>query len=102
MPEENVVSPPPSLAPRRNRWLWVVLPLLLLGAGIYLYSQTKNSSNAKAASNKGGGKQGRKADLPAVPVVGARATKGDIGVYYNGLGTVTPISTVKKAGSMEN
>jgi multidrug efflux system membrane fusion protein len=33
-------------------------------------------------------------DYSAVPVVAVQATKGDIGVYFTGLGAVTPIYTV--------
>jgi membrane fusion protein, multidrug efflux system len=32
--------------------------------------------------------------MPVAPVVAVRAEKGDIGVYFTGLGTVTPIYTV--------
>jgi multidrug efflux system membrane fusion protein len=47
--------------------------------------QGKTSPNA-AGSKKGGG--------GAIPVVVATAQKGNIGVYYTGLGVVTPIYTV--------
>ena len=96
MPEESESPPPtPPKSPHSHRWVWVLLPLLVLTAGIYLYSQTKNSSTAKAAPARSGGKQDRKGgEASTVPVEGARATKGDIGVYFNGLGSVTPISTV--------
>jgi membrane fusion protein, multidrug efflux system len=39
-------------------------------------------------------KAGRSAPPRAVPVVGAAARTGDLGVYQTGLGTVTPVSTV--------
>jgi multidrug efflux system membrane fusion protein len=38
--------------------------------------------------------QGANLRLPSVPVVAAKTRKGDIGVYYTGLGAVTPIYTV--------
>ena len=94
MPEEPArPSPTPSSRRSRHRWLWVLLSLVLT-ASIYLYSQTKSSSTAKAAPARSSGKQDRKGEASTVPVEGARATKGDIGVYFNGLGSVTPISTV--------
>jgi multidrug efflux system membrane fusion protein len=48
-----------------------------------------------AAAKTGGGKKGGRgggAGGPA-PVVATRATRGNIGVYFNGLGSVTPIYT---------
>jgi multidrug efflux system membrane fusion protein len=38
--------------------------------------------------------QGANLRSPTVPVVAAKTRKGDIGVYYTGLGAVTPIYTV--------
>jgi multidrug efflux system membrane fusion protein len=38
--------------------------------------------------------QGTNLRVPTVPVVAAKTQKGDIGVYYTGLGAVTPIYTV--------
>jgi len=72
---------------------------LALAAGIFLYSQTKMPATGgrpgESSPKKGGkGGRGRNGEPPVIPVVGARAQKGNIGVYINGLGTVTPIYTV--------
>jgi hypothetical protein len=51
--------------------------------------QSVKSSNAPLA---GGGKAGP--GPPSVPVVTTKSRKGDIGVYFTGLGAVTSINTV--------
>jgi multidrug efflux system membrane fusion protein len=48
-------------------------------------ADAKAASAAKAAAAKG---------PPPIPVVAAMSHKGDIGVYYSGLGAVTPLATV--------
>ncbi len=69
----------------RRKWLGLlVVCLLLIGAYVWL------TRGGRAQSNSG--KQAPSA--AAVPVVAAAAKKGDIGVYLNGLGTVTPLNTV--------
>jgi multidrug efflux system membrane fusion protein len=89
-------------SPRRSRfkWWWLVLPVLL-AAVIYLYSfESKSSASGSNGAPKGGGsakkggKGGRGGEPQAIPVVGTRALKGDISVYLNGLGNVTPLNTV--------
>ena len=67
-----------------------------LAVGAYLYypqlkSAAKGAPSGGTVSKKKGGKGGENA---TTPVIGARAVKGTIGVYFNGLGSVTPISTV--------
>jgi multidrug efflux system membrane fusion protein len=61
----------------------------VLGIGVYfVYSRiaaANAASAAKAAAAKG---------PPPIPVVAAASHKGDIGVYYSGLGAVTPLATV--------
>jgi multidrug efflux system membrane fusion protein len=60
----------------------------VLGLGAYVWSRVsaaKAASAAKALAAKG---------PPPIPVVAATARKGDIGVYYSGLGAITPLATV--------
>ncbi|MGA3097915.1 MAG: MdtA/MuxA family multidrug efflux RND transporter periplasmic adaptor subunit [Bryobacteraceae bacterium] len=82
-----------SSKPRRSglRWLW--LPVIaLLGAGAwYLWSKAVSTPSASTSAPSKGGKKGA---AGAVPVVAAKARRGDIGVYITGLGSVTPIYTV--------
>jgi multidrug efflux system membrane fusion protein len=79
------LSLPPAPSPRR-RWLWPAAGALVLFA-IFAISQ-RLSGQRSAAS----GAAGRR--LPEVPVVASVARTGDIGVYFTGLGTVTPLQTV--------
>ena len=86
-------APPDSGEPRKYGWLWLVL-LVLVGAGVYFHFHSQSgANNAPAIGAQGpGGMAGRGGG--AIPVVTARAHKGDIGVYFTGLGAVTPIYTV--------
>lgn len=73
---------------------WIVIPvlLLLLGAGgWFVYWRIQNP-----AAEKGGGMGGRGRDFAGrvTPVTAAVARKGDLKIYLNGLGTVTPLNTV--------
>ena len=73
---------------RRELWLSLGVLLVLCIGGYVVYSRiaaAKAASAAKAAAAKG---------PPPIPVVAAMSHKGDIGVYYSGLGAVTPLATV--------
>ncbi|HVO56993.1 MAG TPA: MdtA/MuxA family multidrug efflux RND transporter periplasmic adaptor subunit [Dongiaceae bacterium] len=77
-------------------WVWVVV-IALLGGGFWYYkshSAKDGSANATAPAGAAGKGAGRAAGGFSVPVVVATATKGDLPVYLNGLGTVTPLNTV--------
>ena len=74
----------------RARW-WLLL-FALLGAGGWYY-WTK-SAPASTAANAGSAPKDRKKGSGSVPVVAARARRGDIGVFITGLGSVTPLNTV--------
>jgi multidrug efflux system membrane fusion protein len=74
--------------PHRRRWLWLSLAALtLLGLVLYFLWPTITGAKSAAAAKAAKG--------PApVQVVAVAATSGNIGVYYTGLGAVTPLATV--------
>jgi multidrug efflux system membrane fusion protein len=80
----------PGKEPKRRWWVWV-LALAVLAYGAYRVRKGMVAPQA-AAVTAPGARPAR--DYSAVPVVAAQASKGDIGVYFTGLGAVTPIYTV--------
>ncbi len=97
-------APPQKLLPApasRFKRLWVLVPftLLLFLAVYYLWprysASAKNNPPAKSGANEKGGRGGRggRGSAPAI-VIATRARRGNIPVYFNGLGSVTPIYTV--------
>jgi multidrug efflux system membrane fusion protein len=86
-PAENAQPGKPK--PPRRRWLWFGLCVLLVVIGGYVIWSKIAGAKAAAAAAKAA-----KAGPPPIPVVAATSRKGDIGVYYSGLGAVTPLATV--------
>lgn len=81
-------EPAYTVKKRRHLWIWVVV-LVLFGLLFYwVYRQhSASAAGAAAGSNRRGAMAG------AVPVTLATATKGNIGVYLDAIGTVTPTYT---------
>jgi membrane fusion protein, multidrug efflux system len=79
---------PPAEPPKIRRWVWILLAILLvLGiAAYFIWPRIKAKEAADAAQ--------KAPPPPAIPVVTTTARRGDIGVYYSGLGAVTPLATV--------
>src|ERR1700693_3052100 len=87
--KQKLLAPPPK---KSRFWLWLLI-FIALGAAVYEFvvvPRLKTDQTANAPGGKGGGKKGG----GVIPVVAARAKSGPIGVYYSGLGVVTPIYTV--------
>src|ERR1700730_13325806 len=78
-------------------WLWLIVLAIVVGAGVW-YSKSKGSTEAQgpagAPQGAKGGRPGQGMPVQAVPVVVATAQRGDLPVYFNGLGTVTAFNTV--------
>jgi len=83
-------APPGKAGHSRRRRVWVWLCVLLV-VGLSAYFLWSMFANAKAKS--AAAKAAAKGPAP-IPVVAATSRKGDIGVYYSGLGAVTPLATV--------
>jgi multidrug efflux system membrane fusion protein len=89
------MTPQPSPDPPRNSrsWIWLLLLIGVAGGAVYLYPRMKPPAEEKAEKGKAG--KGRGGAPPrVVPVVAAAARKGDMPVYLNGLGSVSPLNTV--------
>lgn len=83
-------------SPSGSRW-WVWLLVFAVAAGGYWYyrgSQNKSQDPAAAPAAGGKGRGPGAAGGYAVPVVVTAAQSGDLPVYFNGLGTVTPLYIV--------
>ncbi len=92
-PSFHLPDPPPAGTPKKRGWLWIVV-LILAGVCtyVYLHSRSNSASAAGSAAPSSGGHGGQGSGR--VPVIAARAYKGNIGRYFTGLGTVTPLHTV--------
>ncbi len=85
-PDHQLVGNVPPPGPRhKGAWaiLWIVL-LLVLVLGIYLIWHRHEDAKIAAAAAAARAKAG-------IPVTTATAEKGDIGVYLEAIGTVTPV-----------
>ena len=78
---------PPTPWYRRRWFLWTCGLLLLILAAIALWVIHTNDAKAAAA------KRALAAIKPTVTITAATATKGQIGVYLDAIGTVTPVYT---------
>lgn len=76
-----------------NRW-WIAVLLVVLAGGGWWYFHSRGSQANNAAVAGGNGPAGPGDTPPVVPVVVATAHRGDLPVYFNGLGNVTAFNTV--------
>src|SRR5579863_3324847 len=80
------LPPEPPAESRHHPWVWLIALVLILGAAYWMYHQYQAAQLAhQATARRGSG---------AVPVTTGVVQKGDIGVYVEGLGAVTPVNTV--------
>src|SRR6266852_2161272 len=90
---------PAARESKSHAWLWIVALAIIVALGVWYFRSSRASTEAQgsAAPGAGGGagKGGRQGGAgQSVPVVVATAQKGDLPVYFNGLGTATAFNTV--------
>jgi multidrug efflux system membrane fusion protein len=90
--EHQLSAPPPKSG---NHWiLWLIVLLIVAAAGYFVYrNHTAGDASKSAAGGAAAGAGGRRGMTGPVPVTVATATKGNIGVYLDAIGTVTPVYT---------
>ena len=85
-PDRQLAAPPPS----KTRWILWTLLVLAVGIGAYLFLHSRKQGESAKPPSAGGG---RARMTGPVPVTVETATKGNIGVYLDAIGTVTPVYT---------
>ena len=91
----SAVSLPSTAPPKSRWWVWLVVVGLIAAGTWYVRGRAPQAaSSAAPGAVPGPGGPGAAPGSFVVPVVVATATKGDLPVFYNGLGTVTALNTV--------
>jgi multidrug efflux system membrane fusion protein len=92
-PDYQVPAPPPTSPQRKivRVIVWIVL-LAIFAVGFYLVLRHHDETTKSGAGGGGGGRRGGAGAGP-VTLTTATATKGNIGVYLEAIGTVTPVYT---------
>lgn len=90
-PPDHQLPPSQTEHSQKSRKLWVWAAFLLLLALIVIWAMRHKSESAQSSSAGAAG--GRRAFTGPVTINTATATKGDIGVYLDAIGTVTALYT---------
>lgn len=85
--EKNDIPERVHFAALFRRWWILLAAVCVIIIGIYVFL-------IKPIVQSGAARKGANTQTRTVPVTAIPAKKGDIGVYVNGLGTVTPVYTV--------
>jgi membrane fusion protein, multidrug efflux system len=83
---------PAGPAKKHRLWIWAVILALFALLFVWVYKQHGVSASTPGGGHSGGG-HGRFAMTGPVPITLATAKSGNIGVYMDAIGTVTPVQT---------
>ena len=96
IPESRPRASGTSSTGKSHWWVWLLILAAIVGGVLYYRGRTASRAQElqPAPGAGGGGRRGGAMGAPVVPVTVAPAQKGDLPVYFNGLGTVTAFNTV--------
>ena len=92
IPPDHRLPPAEGDQPARKKkyWIWIFVALI---CGLFLYWLLRGQGAGKSAQPSTAAATGRHAIIGPVTLTTATATKGDIGVYLDAIGTVTALYT---------
>jgi len=98
--QDAIDAQPPAGATQARKaraapWVWLLVAAAVLAGGYFAFSREG------APGGPGAGKPGEDMAARPVPVVAVAARTGDIDVYIDGLGTVTPLKTATVRSRVE-
>jgi len=99
-PAPGSAAPALTRKPRRV-WVWLIALLAAGAAAYFLYERFAPAQTAAPSPARRPGPGGLKGGGGPTPVVAAPARKGDVDIFINGLGTVTPLRTVTVRSRVE-
>ena len=86
-PDHQLPAPPaPPRRRRLRRMIWWGLCLIVLAIGIFLFWRYRENAEKAAAAKA-------RQPPPAITITTVTAQRGNIGVYLDSIGTVTPVYT---------
>jgi multidrug efflux system membrane fusion protein len=92
-PAKPTTPGPPKRGSTGRIWIWLLI-LAVLAAGAYFYFSRGTTQQQETAATSSPAARGRRGRTGVPPVVAVKAVRGNIDLYYTGLGAVTPIFTV--------
>lgn len=92
-PAKSPIPGPPKPGSTSKIWVWLLI-LVVLAVGAYFYFSRTRAQQQGTTATSSPAAQGRRGRTGVPPVVAVKAFRGDISLYYTGLGAVTPIFTV--------
>jgi membrane fusion protein, multidrug efflux system len=84
-PDHQLPPPPPPRRRHTIQWILLGLLILLLALGYLLFRRHEEAAQKAAAAAR--------AKTPGIAITTETAKKGNIGVYLDAIGTVTPVYT---------
>jgi multidrug efflux system membrane fusion protein len=90
-PAKPSIPGPPKPGSTSRIWIWLLI-VVVLAVGAYFYFSRATTQQQTATSSPAA--RGRRGRTGVPPVVAVKAFRGNINLYYTGLGAVTPIFTV--------